>query len=205
MKIIDDTYQADVRERGSKFLGHLLPCQSEAHFEQQSHALRSKFFDATHHCYGYRIGINPVREYSSDDGEPGGTAGLPILNQLRSFDVVNAGLIVIRYYGGTKLGKPGLIEAYGNTAKECLMKAALRKIISVRMFEIRYPYNQENVVHKLFLNYGLTEMTADYQVDVTKEVACPLEKAGGLEKELIALEHLGIAFHKKEESFIPLA
>lgn len=203
--MIKDTYRADIRERGSKFLGYLFPCESEGTFGEQLEALRTEYFDATHHCYGYRIGPNPITEYSSDDGEPGGTAGLPILNQLRSFEVVNVGLVVVRYYGGTKLGKAGLIEAYGQTAKECLLKAELKEIILVRLFEIRYPYNQENVVNKLLLTYGLIQVAANYQADVTKEVACPFAMADNLEKELKALAHLEITFHKKEKSFIPLA
>ena len=165
-------------------------------------ALKSKYPDATHHCYGYRIDPNNITEFSSDDGEPSGTAGLPILNQLKSYDVINAAIVVVRYYGGTNLGKPGLIEAYGFSAEECIKQAKLNTIIRVQLFEVNYAYPQENVMNKLVLNHSLVELESEYLADVKKTYACLIENSANFESDLESLAHLSITFTKGEESFI---
>lgn len=202
LKILKNKTTATYRDRGSKFIGRLFPCAQVSDFDNALLAAKSEFPDATHHCYAYRINPAAVTEYSSDDGEPSGTAGLPILNQLKSFDAVNAGLIVIRYYGGTNLGKPGLIEAYGTCAAECLKTAVLKTVEPVRLFAVSYPYTQENLLQRHTLSFSLTELNADYQADIKKIYACPVEMAPDFEKALQAGEHLGVEFEKREESFV---
>ena len=203
VKTISKTYTSTYRDKGSKFLGFLFSCTDESSFSKQLDLLRSEYPDASHHCYAYRVSPAKVKEFSSDDGEPSGTAGLPILNQLKSFDTVNVGLVIVRYFGGTKLGKAGLIDAYGNSAEECLRLAVLQAIIPVQLYEINYPYTQENTLNKLSLSYNLVEQSAQYLVNVTKIVACPLQVSENFESELTSLEHLAIRFKKKEQHFIP--
>ncbi len=199
---IKNSTESNFRERGSKFLGFLFPVVSEDEFSGQLDQLKSKYPDATHHCYGWRLNPAQPKEFSSDDGEPSGTAGLPILNQLRSFDVVNAGIVVIRYYGGTKLGKSGLIEAYGLAAQHCLEMASLIPIEPVQLFEIRYSYPRENIIQKLKNDYGLLVQESEYLENITLKVACPKEKIEAFERELAGLNHLQISFKKKGESFV---
>lgn len=183
-------------------MGHLFPIESEDDFHKELDEIKSKYPDATHHCYGWRVNPSQPKEFSSDDGEPSGTAGLPILNQLKSFEVVNAGIVVVRYYGGTKLGKSGLIEAYGRGAQLCLESANLISIKPVQLFEIRYPYPEENTINKLINDYELKVMESEYLEHVMLKVACPKATAGYFEKEVSGLEHLKITFEKLEESFI---
>ncbi len=202
MYSIKNSFESSFRERGSKFLGFLFPADSEEAFAGQLDILKSKYPDATHHCYGWRLNPAQPKEFSTDDGEPYGTAGLPILNQLRSFEVVNAGIVVVRYYGGTKLGKSGLIEAYGLAAKQCLEKADLISIKPVRIFEVHYPYPEENRIQQLINFYALKVMKSEYLEHVTLKVACPIKTAPRFEKELNGLEHLNITFEKQEEHFI---
>lgn len=202
MKTISQTYESSFRERGSKFMGHLFPCESEKDFQDELDRVKSKYPDATHHCWAWRLNPGQPKEFSSDDGEPSGTAGLPILNQLKSFDVVNAGVVVVRYYGGTKLGKSGLMEAYGRGAQLCLESASLISIRPVQLFEICYGYPEENVIQKLKNNYELSVQNSEYLKDVKLKVACPKESSEQFEKELSGLEHLKITFEKLEESFI---
>lgn len=202
MKVITHSVTENLRELGSKFIGYLFPCASVEEFTEQLNQLRAKYPDATHHCYAWRIAPNNVQEFSSDDGEPSGTAGLPILNQLKSYEVVNAGAVVVRYFGGTKLGKAGLIEAYGATTKLCLDEAILSEITAVQLFEISYPYSEENLINRFKNQYKLTVLKADYLEQVTLRVACVKAEAPAFEQELMKTQHLGVSFEKGEESFI---
>lgn len=204
LKTINSKYQHSLREKGSKFLSFLFPCTNTDFFSEELSKIRAKYPDATHHCSAYRIDPEHILEFSADDGEPSGTAGLPILNQLRSLDVVNAGLVIVRYFGGTKLGKSGLIETYGLSARECLELADLQTIVPARIFELCYPYAEENRINKLKQAYKLREKSADYKADITLQVYCPEENAAAFEKELNSLEHLSV-YHFKEDklTFIP--
>ena len=199
---IKKSYESGFRERGSKFLGYLFPIENEKQFSDQLNLLKSRYPDATHHCYGWRLNPAQPKEFSSDDGEPSGTAGLPILNQLKSFEVVNAGIVVVRYYGGTKLGKSGLIEAYGLAAKQCLEKAALISIRPVQLFEIQYPYSKENIIQKLINNYTLEVLESEYLESVRLKVACSLKKEQVFEENLSELEHMHIDFCRLNVSYI---
>jgi uncharacterized YigZ family protein len=202
MFTIKKSFESQFRERGSKFIGHLVPADSEETFGTELDTLKSTYPDATHHCYGWRINPAQPKEYSSDDGEPSSTAGLPILNQLKSFEVINAGIVVVRYYGGTKLGKPGLIEAYGLAARQCLENAALISIRPVQLFDIHYAYPEESIINKLKNDYSLHVQEAEYLASIRLKVACPLENAPAFARELSGLEHLNIRFQKLEESYI---
>lgn len=202
MVTIKKSTESSFRERGSKFMGVLFPAESEESFSSRLDEIKSKYPDATHHCYGWRINPAQPKEFSTDDGEPSGTAGLPILNQLKSFEVVNAGIVVVRYYGGTKLGKSGLIEAYGLAAQRCLEKAPLVSIKPVQLFEINYPYPEENTIQKLKNDYELEVLGSEYLESITLKVACPKKSALYFEREIEGLNHLNITFEKLEEHFI---
>lgn len=202
MNTIINPTESSLRDRGSKFYGYLFPCQNEAEFTEELNLLKSKYPDANHHCYGYRIDPNNVTEFSSDDGEPSGTAGLPILNQLRSFDVVNAGLVVVRYFGGTKLGKPGLIQAYGDTAQHSLSEASLKAIKLVQLFHISYPYSEELLFNKISSDFELTEQSAEYTDIVEKTIACPVQNANAFNKYHETVKHRGIKLEELAKTFI---
>ncbi|MBO6587268.1 MAG: YigZ family protein [Gracilimonas sp.] len=199
---IKNSIESSFRERGSKFLGFLFPAETEDAFSDQLDTLKSKYPDATHHCYGWRMNPAQPKEFSTDDGEPSGTAGLPILNHLKSFEVINAGIVVVRYYGGTKLGKSGLIEAYGLAARQCLEAASLVSIKPVRLFTIRYPYSEENGIQQLISRYELHIRESEYLEHITLKVACPIGSALPFEEELEGREHLNIRFEKGKESYV---
>lgn len=205
MKTIIKNTEATLRELGSKFLGFLFYCEDETEFRKQLDQIKKNYPDASHHCYGYRIDPNSLIEFSSDDGEPSGTAGLPILNQLKSADLVNAGIVVVRYFGGTKLGKSGLIQAYGGTAELCLSEASFQHIIEVQLFEVNYPYSQENIIQKLEMNYELKEQESEYLEAVKKVYACPIKLTHKCIEELSSLEHLSIEFEMLHKSYISVS
>lgn len=190
------------REKGSKFIGHLYPVRDVEKFDKKLDKLKSKYPDATHHCYAYRINPNNLNEFVHDDGEPRGTAGLPILNQLKSFDVANTGLIVVRYFGGTKLGKPGLIDAYGQTARLCLEKAALAGIIRTKNIELSYFYNRQNEIDQVKSSFELIELESEYLEKVTLVLACPFAMAERMFMELDRLKYLDIHYERMGEGFV---
>lgn len=183
-------------------MGFLFPVEAEDNFQDTLDGIKSKYPDATHHCWAWRLNPAQPKEFSSDDGEPSGTAGLPILNMLRSFGVVNAGIVVVRYYGGTKLGKSGLIEAYGHGAALCLEKADLLSIKPVKMYEVVYHYPEENSIQKLINDYDLTVLGSEYLEKVKLNVACPKLNAKLFEKNISGMEHLQIHFEIKQEGYI---
>ncbi|GAB5409451.1 MAG: IMPACT family protein [Balneolaceae bacterium] len=202
MKTLHKNIDSSLRELGSKFLGFLFTCSGESEFKSHLEAIKKEFPDASHHCYAYRYNPSSPVEFSSDDGEPSGTAGLPILNQLKSFEVINIGVVVVRYFGGTKLGKPGLIQAYGDATKICLEKSTLLEIQLVQLFKITYPYSLENEIKKLIKNYTLEEQHAEYLEHVSKTFACPIELNTELETQLKSISHLPIQFEMLHKSYI---
>lgn len=200
-KVIQSTTDS-FREKGSKFIGYLFTIETKEAFEEKLAELKSKYPDATHHCYAWRLNPSKLEEFAQDDGEPSGTAGLPILNQLKSFEVVNAGLVVVRYYGGTNLGKPGLIEAYGRSAQFCLQKAQLKPIQLIWRVEITYPYSEQKTIDKLMHQFDLKELESEYKESVRLILACPIQHNASLAKNLEQLEHLGVTGSFLEKSFL---
>lgn len=171
-------------------MGFLLPAQNEKKIQLQLEEIRNAHPNATHHCYAYRMDLNNTVEFDQDDGEPSGSAGLPILNKLRSFETINALLVAVRYYGGTKLGKAGLIDAYGYTAELCLNKAKLHTIVPVKLYRVVYGYPQQGLIDRLKNNFTILERSSEYLEDVTLEFGCPVEASNRLESILSDSAHL---------------
>ncbi len=119
---IDQTYYGEYKSMNSKFIGILLPFENKSFLNQIINNLKKEHSKANHICYAYRVGIENEEVRANDDGEPSGSAGKPILNQLYSYGLQNCILCVVRYFGGTKLGVPGLIEAYKEASIDCLNK-----------------------------------------------------------------------------------
>jgi len=136
------------RERSSKFLSYAYPVENEEQIREALEALRKRYFDATHHCYAWRLGPHGEQFRANDDGEPSGTAGRPILGQMLSVGVTNCLVVVVRYFGGTKLGVPGLIAAYKEATQEVLAAAEIVERTVDNRITIRFPYIAMNDVMK---------------------------------------------------------
>ncbi len=148
-KTIEKSSQGSYRKKGSKFLAFAIPVSSEQEVKQQLDALRKQYYDATHHCYAYILGFDKSAYRVNDDGEPSGTAGRPIYGQLLSADLTNTLIVVVRYYGGTNLGVPGLINAYKTAALDALSNSTILTKIVKETYEIMYPYEVMNDVMKI--------------------------------------------------------
>ena len=124
-KTIARAAETTYRQLSSKFLVYAYPVETESEIKEYLDALRKKWFDATHHCYAWRLGPHGEQFRANDDGEPSSTAGKPILGQLLSNEITNCLVVVVRYFGGTKLGVPGLIAAYKESTAQVLAECVV--------------------------------------------------------------------------------
>jgi len=139
---------------GSRFIGLIYPVRSPIEIKEALSDAKEQYPDASHHCFAYRLQGDEIMQHQSDDGEPSGTAGAPILRQLESVDLRNVLLVVVRYFGGTKLGKAGLIKAYGLTAKELILARHLVKKLIRAYVRIQFPYPDTSAVNRVISKYG---------------------------------------------------
>ncbi len=151
------------KEKGSKFIGFAFPVTDEAELKKALEKIRSEHPKATHHCYAFRMGINGENYRANDDGEPSGSAGLPIFNQLLANDITNILVIVVRYYGGTKLGVSGLVKAYKESAKVTLEEARIVTKELETEIEIRFNFNQQNTIFTLLSKFDGKIISFDSQ------------------------------------------
>lgn len=148
-KTIVGSAEAVIKERSSKFLALAYHVTSAEQVREIMEPLRKKFYDATHHCYAYRLGPKGEEWRANDDGEPSGTAGKPILGQLLSREITDCLVVVVRWFGGTKLGVPGLIEAYRESTVAVLDQSRVEERTVDRIYSIRYPFESMNGVMKV--------------------------------------------------------
>ncbi len=153
------------RDRGSRFLAFAHHVESVEETKELIEKYRKEYHDARHHCYAYIIGPDGAVQRQSDDGEPQGTAGKPILGQISSRNLTNTMVIVVRYFGGTLLGTGGLVNAYKTAASIALTNAEVTESHILRHLTIRFPYSRLNIVMKILSDLkavtGKQEFTSD--------------------------------------------
>jgi uncharacterized YigZ family protein len=137
------------REKGSRFISFAYPVSSENEIKQHLHELKTKYYDARHHCYACRLGVTGELWRAVDDGEPSGSAGKPVLGQLLSNNLTNTVIFVVRYFGGIKLGVPGLINSYRTAAADSILNAEIVEKEDKDCFSIEFDYPAMNDVMKI--------------------------------------------------------
>ena len=143
------------REKASKFIAIALPVATEEEVKAHLELLRRDYHDANHHCYAYRLGADTAGYRVNDDGEPSGSAGKPIYGQILSTGLSDVLVVVVRYFGGTKLGIPGLIHAYKTAAREALDSAdIIEKVIRVQ-FRVTFEYKIINEIMRILKEDGI--------------------------------------------------
>ncbi len=152
----------EYKEKGSKFLAYAYFVESEEEVKEKLDLIKKEHFKASHHCYAYRLGLEGDKFRANDDGEPSGTAGKPILGQIDSFGMTNLFIVVVRYYGGTKLGTSGLINAYREAAKEALSLAEPIEKIVETMVDITIKYPDLSDFMHFVKNLDLQIVSSDY-------------------------------------------
>ena len=178
-----------LRERGSKFYAYVYGVRSEAEVKEKLEVLKREYPDATHHCYAWVMGARCEAQRANDDGEPGNSAGRPILRAVISAGLTNVLVVVVRYFGGTMLGIPGLIDAYGgSSAGGAALRAAGRveKYIE-EVFEVSAAFEHEQEIHRLVAKFGARVLGSEYTDAVCYRLA--VKASGGRAFEQAVNDH----------------
>lgn len=162
---IEGRSDALYKEKGSKFLAFAFPVSTEEEIKKYQEELRKEYYDARHHCYAWRLGLSDQAWRANDDGEPSHSAGDPILGQIRSFELTNVLVVVVRYFGGTKLGVGGLINAYKTATEEALTKAKSVEIFEKVELDLKFPYEILSTVERLISDLDIKVVNRDFQAN----------------------------------------
>lgn len=170
-KVVTTPGEGLYKEKGSKFFAEAFPVHSEAEVKAKVAEIKKKYFDAKHHCYAFIIGPDKSCYRSSDDGEPSGTAGKPILNQILSKDLTNVCGVVTRYFGGQLLGVPGLINAYKTSAREALDNCGVMEKTVDEVYSVSFGYPLLNEVMRILKEENLEQRNTKFELDCYLEIA----------------------------------
>jgi uncharacterized YigZ family protein len=203
--LFEDTYKTIkspseglFKDRGSKFLAFAYPIEHENEVKPLVDNLRKEHFKAVHHCYAYRLGFDKTNFRVNDDGEPSGTAGRPILNILLSNEITNILVVVVRYFGGTLLGVPGLINAYKSATSEALSSADILEKTVNDVYNVSFDFVQMNDIMKIVKEFNLKirnqtydnqcSMELEFRKTLTNQVIGKIEKINDIIVEYLLTE-----------------
>jgi uncharacterized YigZ family protein len=181
------------KEKGSKFLAFAYPVKSETDIRERLDALRKEYFDARHHCYAWMLGPERKMFRANDDGEPNHSAGDPILGQIRSKELTNILVVVVRYFGGTKLGVGGLISAYKISAEHALSHASIIEQEVTEQIVILYDYASTPEVMKLVKDFDLKIVSQDFSSGCSMEAEIRLKVKDNFTEKVKLMKALGTA------------
>ncbi|HEV7331379.1 MAG TPA: YigZ family protein [Flavisolibacter sp.] len=170
---IEKPSQAEYKDRGSRFLAYAFPIQSVDDFKKGLKSLKEEHPKAAHHCAAYRLGTDGNNFRASDDGEPSGSAGKPILGQIDSKALTNTAVVVVRYFGGTLLGVPGLINAYKTATSLALQLTPIVEKPVLVLYELQFSYDLMNDVMTFVKRYGCLILENDMQLFCRMVVGVP--------------------------------
>lgn len=160
------------KSKGSKFMAFAIGVQDEASIKEQLARIRKKYHDARHHCFAWRLGPEKTLYRINDDGEPSGTAGKPIYGQILSRDLTDVLVVVVRYFGGTKLGVSGLIRAYRSAASEALDASRIVECKVYDRLHLDFSYEQMNAVMKVVKDQELELEEQKFHMDCSLILKC---------------------------------
>lgn len=173
---IKGTGESQYKEKMSRFLSFAIPVDSAEEAKQEVKKYQNKYHDARHVCWAYMIGPDHLEWQLNDNGEPSGTAGKPILGQINSFGVTNVVVIVVRYFGGIKLGTPGLISAYREAARLALEAAGIKEMRKMSVIEITFPYISADGVMKVVKCEDVEVRSRSFDNTCGMTIAMPLDR-----------------------------
>jgi uncharacterized YigZ family protein len=183
---IEKSAEASLRLKGSRFLGFGFPVETQEQFKQVLRERTKRYHDATHHCWAYRLLVNDkVVAASSDAGEPSGTAGKPILSYIEGRNLLNVGIIVTRYFGGTKLGTGGLARAYADCTQLTLNSASIVVKTITEQVILQFPYESISMIMRIVAKYGATVSASDFMPKLSMIINIPRSQVLHFKQELM--------------------
>ncbi len=201
MSLFEDTYktiatpsEGQFKDRGSKFIAYAYPLRDEASVKEFVAALKADHPKARHHCWAYRLTPNRAVFRINDDGEPSGTAGRPILNSLRSADITDVLVVVVRYFGGTLLGVPGLIHAYRAAAQEALQAADIVELTVNDVYRVTFAYEELNEVMRIVKAENLEVLNQVFDNQCMMELEIRQTQVGPVTGRLGEVEGITVDF-----------
>ncbi len=203
--MFDDSYytiesksEGKYTEKGSKFLAFCYPVTSENEVKEVMMGLKKEYFDARHHCYAYRLGWDKSVYRFNDDGEPSGTAGRPIYGQILSNDLTNVLIVVVRYFGGTKLGVSGLIQAYKSATIEAIKSNTITEKIIKDVYDVEFRYEYMSDAMKCFKQFAVEMIETNYQTICNVRIRVNKTQTVAVYDTLTKIEHTVVNYIKTE-------
>lgn len=199
--LFEDTYKTIVsrsegvfKDKGSRFISFAIPVQTEEQVKAEIETLKREYFDARHHCYAYILGFNKDAFRMNDDGEPSGTAGKPIHGQLLVHDLTNTLIVVIRYFGGIKLGVRGLINAYKFAAQEALINNTIETRIVSEVYQVKFAYEDMNDIMRIMKEEDLDQINHNFHLTCTLDFAVRKSRADNVIKRFKDLRKVEVNY-----------
>lgn len=193
--------EGEIIEKKSRFIATVRPIKSEDEAKQFIEEMKKKYWNATHNVFAYQFGEHNELQRFSDDGEPQGTAGMPVLNVLKGEEVKNTVIVVTRYFGGTLLGTGGLVRAYGRAAKEGLLAAGIVELILYARYEIIAEYTESGKVQYEIMQDGHVLFDTQYSDKVVYTVFVKAEETNAFEKKMLDIFRGNTPFVKQGEQY----
>lgn len=185
---VDKTYgPEEIKEKGSRFISYLYPVETKEAADAVIVVLRKKYYDATHVCFAYRLGKGEEQYFRfNDDGEPSGTAGLPIYNEIKSKEYFNVLAAVVRYFGGVKLGTGGLTRAYGQAAAKVLNISTKITVHIKQKISVSFPFHFTGEIMQVVNRFSLDILKQEYSADgIQMQLDVPVGKVTEVTKQVI--------------------
>ncbi len=189
---IQSPTQGIYKEKGSKFLAFAFPVNSENEIKEQLDLLRKKYFDARHHCFAYVLGPDKKKFKAYDDGEPNHSASDPILGQIRSKNLTDVLVVVVRYFGGVKLGVGGLMQAYKAATEDALNQASVIEKEVMKEIELTFEYSRTPQVMRLVKDFEFKVIEQSFEESCRMKVLLKLRLEDSLQKQTEYLNSMGI-------------
>jgi len=191
-KTIKEPSEGFFKDRGSKFFGYAYPYTSEQELKVKIEELKKEHHTARHHCYAYRFKQDYSVYRANDDGEPTNAAGKPILGQIDAKDLTNVAVVVVRYFGGTKLGVGGMMNAYKTAALEALNNAEILECTIDDIFEVSFGYPEMNTVMRFMKDLGVEIVSQQMEMDCKIQFAIRKKEADKAQAKFTGLKNINI-------------
>lgn len=201
-KTVKQYGEGEIEEKKSRFLGKIKPVSTEEEAIVFIESIKKQYWDARHNCYAFIIGENSESIRCSDDGEPSGTAGKPMLEVLQNNGLKNVVAVVTRYFGGTLLGTGGLVRAYTQATQAALEAAQVATMTLMSVLEIKTDYNAIGKIKYMFAQADTLVMGEEYGVDVVVAIAVPLSEKETMQKKITEATNGKAAIEEKEQIFM---